>query len=80
MTIHNTQTSGTIAIAEGSEKQHRRDGIFDLAAKTDRVKRRSLDRLVERGGGHVLTFPPAIARAAALTMNVSANNTKPAAM
>ena len=53
---------------------------MNVGLPAERGERLTRAGLGARGGAHAVTFPPAIARAIALTTNVRTNSTKPAAM
>ena len=71
----------------GERKQREQEGRRHHGCGDDVLRPSTPADLVERAGGrpgveggHPFTFPPATARAEALTMNVSTNSTNPAAM
>ena len=79
-TTDSTQPSGTSATRNEARKNVVAMWFLIRRRIADGPKHLRLDRLFQHVEIHPLTFPPAIIRAAALTMNVRTNSANPAEM
>ena len=80
ITTDNTQTSGTSAATNEARKNSLATWFLIRRRRLTGETPPALTGTVKRVDAHPLTFPPAIVRAAALTMNVRTKSANPAEM